>query len=223
LLALSCAGAVAALGGVADLGPFLGDSDMVFTEYVPYYRDVSAVVNGRTIGVPLDGDTLLLYYRKDLFQKHKLRVPQTWDDMLAISRQMNSTDTNGDGQPDLFGACFDVIPGKQLLVPGVSLNSAHVCRSRHSGLLLWLNEPAYPPPRMQSGHSQLFPSYHDANPIEAGCKGISLTLSVAASILQHLGSQQGYLFDPDDVNTLKPLVDNPGKWMNAQLGGKGTE
>jgi multiple sugar transport system substrate-binding protein len=53
----------------------------------------------------------LLYYRLDLFQKYKLAVPQTWDDMLALAAAMNGTDTNGDGQPDLLGACFDIQQG----------------------------------------------------------------------------------------------------------------
>jgi ABC-type glycerol-3-phosphate transport system substrate-binding protein len=106
------AGGVAALGALADLGPFLGDSSIQLTDYVPYYRDVSAVLNGQTIGIPLDGDTLLLYYRKDLFHRYSIAVPQTWDDMLAVAKYMNGTDTNGDGKPDMLGACFDIRPGK---------------------------------------------------------------------------------------------------------------
>jgi multiple sugar transport system substrate-binding protein len=56
----------------------------------------------------LDGDMLLLYYRRDLFQRYGLAVPQTWDDMLALVKRMNGTDADGDGQPELYGACFDL-------------------------------------------------------------------------------------------------------------------
>jgi ABC-type glycerol-3-phosphate transport system substrate-binding protein len=50
--------------------------------------------------------------RADLFQAYNLTVPQTWDDFLQVAKTMNGTvDTDGDGQNDLFGACFDVLPG----------------------------------------------------------------------------------------------------------------
>jgi ABC-type glycerol-3-phosphate transport system substrate-binding protein len=61
------------------------------------------------VGLPLDGDMYNLYYRKDLFARYSLTVPQTWDDMLALARLMNGTDTDGDGKPDLWGACADVL------------------------------------------------------------------------------------------------------------------
>jgi ABC-type glycerol-3-phosphate transport system substrate-binding protein len=97
----------ALLGGFADLGPFLGDSNVQYSNYVPFYRDVSAVFARKTLGIPLDGDVLLLYYRRDLFARYALTVPQTWDDMLGVARRMNGTDTDADGKPDLLGACFD--------------------------------------------------------------------------------------------------------------------
>jgi hypothetical protein len=46
-------GSAAALGGLADLGPFLGDSSLDFVDYLPLYRDVSAVYGGRTVGMPV--------------------------------------------------------------------------------------------------------------------------------------------------------------------------
>jgi ABC-type glycerol-3-phosphate transport system substrate-binding protein len=95
------------LGGLADLGPFLGNANVNYLEFMPFYRDLSAVYDHQTVGIPLDGDILLLYYRRDLFAKHGLTVPQTWDDMLELASRMNGTDTNGDGQPDLLGACVD--------------------------------------------------------------------------------------------------------------------
>jgi multiple sugar transport system substrate-binding protein len=68
----------------------------------------SSTYAGATVGIPLDGDMLLLYYRRDLFERFRLALPETWDDMLALATHMNGTDVDGDGDPELLGACFDV-------------------------------------------------------------------------------------------------------------------
>jgi hypothetical protein len=49
-------------------------------------------------------------HRRDLFQRYGLDVPQTWDDYVAIATAMNGTDTDGDGVPDLWGTCLDMMP-----------------------------------------------------------------------------------------------------------------
>jgi multiple sugar transport system substrate-binding protein len=37
---------------------------------------------GRLMGVPINGNVDVLYYRKDLYEKHGLKVPETWDQLL---------------------------------------------------------------------------------------------------------------------------------------------
>ena len=34
------------------------------------------------MGVPINGNVDVLYYRKDLYEKHGLKVPETWDQLL---------------------------------------------------------------------------------------------------------------------------------------------
>ncbi|KAL6750967.1 hypothetical protein V8C86DRAFT_758675 [Haematococcus lacustris] len=106
-------GTVALYKGFADLGPLIRqvpESMLQYNDFLPFYRLVSGVYNKKIIGLPMDGDNFLLYYRLDLFQRYQLDVPQTWSDLLDMARLMNGTDTDGDGRPDLFGACMDMMP-----------------------------------------------------------------------------------------------------------------
>jgi multiple sugar transport system substrate-binding protein len=43
-------------------------------------------IAGKTYGLPTRGHVQLMFYRKDLFAKHNLKPPATWDDVLAASR-----------------------------------------------------------------------------------------------------------------------------------------
>ncbi len=44
--------------------------------------------------------------------RYNVPMPHTWDELLAVAKWMNGTDTDGDGVGDLYGACFDVAPGE---------------------------------------------------------------------------------------------------------------
>ncbi len=44
---------------------------------------------GRLLGVPINGNVEVLYYRKDLYDKHGLKPPQTWDELLANATRLN--------------------------------------------------------------------------------------------------------------------------------------
>jgi len=44
---------------------------------------------GKLMGVPVNGNVEVFYYRKDLYDQHGLKVPQTWDDVLANAQKLN--------------------------------------------------------------------------------------------------------------------------------------
>ena len=54
--------------------------------------------------------TSLLVYRKDLAEKKGLKNPKTWDDLLAVAKEL-TMDTDGDGKIDIYGV---TIPGGNL-------------------------------------------------------------------------------------------------------------
>jgi multiple sugar transport system substrate-binding protein len=70
-----------------------------------FFRDFSSKYNGQIYSIPLDGDIHLLYYRLDVLKKYGLTPPRTWDDYLAIAKQLHGVDMNGDGEGD-FGSCI---------------------------------------------------------------------------------------------------------------------
>ena len=44
---------------------------------------------GKLMGVPVNGNVEVFYYRKDLYDQHGLKVPETWDDVLANAQKLN--------------------------------------------------------------------------------------------------------------------------------------
>src|SRR2546421_7914080 len=49
---------------------------------------------GALYALPYVGNSQLLFYRKDLFAKHDLKEPVTWDDVLAAAKKINEQETN---------------------------------------------------------------------------------------------------------------------------------
>jgi ABC-type glycerol-3-phosphate transport system substrate-binding protein len=83
-----------ATGQKAKLNPTLRgpDSDFVFTSLAvcrnPYY-------NGTLYALPYVGNSQLYFYRKDLFEKHHLKAPATWEDVLIAARTIQEQETTG--------------------------------------------------------------------------------------------------------------------------------
>jgi multiple sugar transport system substrate-binding protein len=50
---------------------------------------------GALYALPYVGNSQLLFYRKDLFAKHNLKEPATWDDVLAAAKTINQQETEG--------------------------------------------------------------------------------------------------------------------------------
>jgi multiple sugar transport system substrate-binding protein len=81
------------------------DKRIQWNDIGPFFRNFSATFRGRTYTIPLDGDFIMAYYRKDLLQRDHIKPPATWDDYLAIAQRYNGKDLNGDGKAD-YGSCI---------------------------------------------------------------------------------------------------------------------
>ena len=44
---------------------------------------------GKLMGVPINGNVEVLYYRKDLYDQHALKVPETWNQVLENAARLN--------------------------------------------------------------------------------------------------------------------------------------
>ncbi len=55
-------------------------------DYIKSIYDTYTLYKGRRWGLPFDGDTHVLFYRKSLLKKYDLSPPETWDEYLKISK-----------------------------------------------------------------------------------------------------------------------------------------
>jgi multiple sugar transport system substrate-binding protein len=89
----------ASLNVLTDLTPLLQkrgksgpDDDFVATSIAlgrePYQT-------GALYALPYVGNSQLFFYRKDLFQKHNLKEPATWDDVLIAAKTISENETSG--------------------------------------------------------------------------------------------------------------------------------
>ena len=61
--------------------------------------------SGKTIGLTIDGDFQMVYYRKDVLDAAGVQPPKTWDEYLEAAKAIHGKDMNGDGEPD-YGSCI---------------------------------------------------------------------------------------------------------------------
>jgi len=83
----------------------LNDASWDQPDIIPKYWDTNALVGGpmmylpgpgaRPYGIPFGAETGVLAYRTDLFEKHKLKAPVTYDDMLNACRVMKDKEGIG--------------------------------------------------------------------------------------------------------------------------------
>ncbi len=81
------------------LDSYLGaEKDAVMSKYLPAYREAN-IVGGKVIALPYFADVQLLYYRKDLLEKHGVQPPKTWAELQAASEKIQKAE----GNPQLSG------------------------------------------------------------------------------------------------------------------------
>lgn len=84
-------------------------------DVLPVYRNLYMKFDNHDYGMVYDGDTHLLFYRKDIFAKYNneykeefgrdLTPPKTWEEYDQIAKFL-SKDTDGDGSIDLYGTAI---------------------------------------------------------------------------------------------------------------------
>lgn len=62
-------------------------------------------IGGKLLAMPWFTDAGLLYYRKDLLEKHKEKVPATWEELAATAKKIQTAE-QGSGNKDMQGFVF---------------------------------------------------------------------------------------------------------------------
>jgi trehalose/maltose transport system substrate-binding protein len=74
------------------------------SEYFPAML-ANNIVDGKLVALPWYTDAGLLYYRKDLLDKHKEKVPATWEEFTATAKKIQEAERKG-GVSDFHGFVF---------------------------------------------------------------------------------------------------------------------
>ncbi|TCR64059.1 sugar ABC transporter substrate-binding protein [Bosea sp. BK604] len=85
-----------ATGALEDVGATIGQS-VPLSDFVPATL-AACSVDGKIYGLPFQAEALAMLYRKDLFREAKLdpeKPPQTWDEMIEVSKKLTYTGPNG--------------------------------------------------------------------------------------------------------------------------------
>lgn len=84
------------VGGAAALKP-----------YLPVYSSAN-VVDGKVAAMPAFADSMFMYYRKDLLEKHGIKEPKTWDELSAAAKKIQAAEKTA--SPNLQGLSIQGAP-----------------------------------------------------------------------------------------------------------------
>lgn len=97
-------GALASQGVIEDLTDFIeSDPDIDPADFIPSIYDVYTLYDGRRYGIPYDGDTHVLFYNTEIFERNGLtKAPESWDEFLNAAK----TITDAEGGSGVYGAAL---------------------------------------------------------------------------------------------------------------------
>ena len=102
-------------GWVESLDTFINDPKITdrnwldVQDYVPKWIDAMKYKNN-LYGLPSYGESDILFYRTDLFEKYGVKVPKTLEELEQAAKKL-TVDTNGDGKTDIYGITLRGIRG----------------------------------------------------------------------------------------------------------------
>lgn len=91
----------AAAGWTVPFNDVLGEPDKALAGYLPAYAAANDV-DGKVVALPAFADSMFLYYRADLLEKHGIETPKTWPELVAAAQKILSAE----GDPNLQGISF---------------------------------------------------------------------------------------------------------------------
>ncbi len=131
----------AAKAAIEPLGPYLERSTVI--KEADFYPQAIAPFryNGALMCIPQNVSSLVVYYNKQLFDQAGIAYPGdswTWADFLTTAQALTQ-DTNGDGQPDQYGAGIE--PSLIRLAPFVWQNGGDLVAPADQPTRLTLDAP----------------------------------------------------------------------------------
>jgi multiple sugar transport system substrate-binding protein len=75
--------------------------------FLPVYAQANSV-NGKIAAMPAFADSMFMYYRKDLLEKHGIKEPKTWDELSAAAQKVTTAEKAAN--PNLQGLSIQGAP-----------------------------------------------------------------------------------------------------------------
>lgn len=99
-------GALAEAGAIADITDWVAeDPDIDAADFIEAVFEPYTQFEGRTYGLPIDGDTHVLFYNKEILERNGVEVPTTWDEYIAGAQKITGAEKeNGIYGSALLGA-----------------------------------------------------------------------------------------------------------------------
>lgn len=88
-------GALAEAGALADITDWVaGDEDINQDDFIDAVYQPYTQYDGKTYGLPIDGDTHVLFYNKEIFERNGVEVPTTWDEYVDVARTITENESD---------------------------------------------------------------------------------------------------------------------------------
>lgn len=94
---------------VLDLNTYLNDPEVGFTEedkadFPQMFMD-NCIWGDKLYAMPFNKSMMVLYYNEGMLKEAGVEVPTTWEQWAEASKKLTK-DTDGDGEPDVYGTVF---------------------------------------------------------------------------------------------------------------------
>ncbi|WP_300266977.1 sugar ABC transporter substrate-binding protein [Microbacterium sp.] len=87
-------GALAEAGALADITDWVeGDEDIDRPDFIDAVYQPYTQYDGKTYGLPIDGDTHVLFYNKEIFERNGVEVPTTWEEYADVARTITENES----------------------------------------------------------------------------------------------------------------------------------
>jgi multiple sugar transport system substrate-binding protein len=98
-------------GWLEPLNRWVGEPAVSLAPYLPVYRRAN-VVGGQVAAMPAFADAMLMYYRRDLLDKHGHKEPRTWDELVTVAQAVQRAEDKARDprQPRLQGLSIQGAP-----------------------------------------------------------------------------------------------------------------
>ncbi len=90
-------GALAEAGALADITEWVeSDDEIDASDFIGAIFEPYTQYEGATYGLPIDGDTHVLFYNTEIFERNGVEVPTTWDEYVEVAKIITEAES-GDG------------------------------------------------------------------------------------------------------------------------------